>query len=413
MAAPAGLADQLLRMHRWLGLAASAAPALVLVWLLFPHDRAVNELGVVLSCVSGMAGSAAMLLLPPRLLPERAIKALVALAAVAVSATIFFTVEYSPDFELFLLWTTPYAAFFYSARHAALQTAWVGVCLGMAYWLQGVVYGPRAHTEDHVVQWIVVMATLVIIGALVRALAQWLRATDARLRTGFDRSRLGLALVSSDLRLLEVNDALCCMLRRPREELVGASLNDFVHPDDLAAVDEVALQQAEGGSFERRFIRADGSLVPAQVNTTLVRPADATVPYYFSQIEDITERRREQDELAHRTRQQETVARLGRVALNATDLHALMQEVVEAVSATLDVELCKVLQLADDGPRLELVAGVGWDEDLVRSATLSADPMSAARYTLDSERPVVIEDLATETRFAPSWFLAATAWSAA
>jgi PAS domain S-box-containing protein len=112
----------------------------------------------------------------------------------------------------------------------------------------------------------------------------------------------------------------------------------------------------------------------------------------FSQLTNL------EDELATRIRQQAAVAHLGQRALLGNDLLELMNEAVELIAQTLNVEYCKVLQLLPDG-QLLLLAGVGWKEGYAGRATVSADLVSQAGYTLASNEPVIVADLRTETRF--------------
>ena len=60
------------------------------------------------------------------------------------------------------------------------------------------------------------------------------RASDERFVRGFADSSIGMGLLSADWRWFEVNDALCRMLGRTREELIGRSPAEITHPDDLA-----------------------------------------------------------------------------------------------------------------------------------------------------------------------------------
>jgi len=87
---------------------------------------------------------------------------------------------------------------------------------------------------------------------------------------------------------------------------------------------------------------------------------------------DITERKRAEAEIEARSRQQEVVARVSMRALADTNLSVLMNEVVSLVARTLDAEYCKVLKLLTNDNELLLVAGVGWKEGLVGSATVGA-----------------------------------------
>ena len=104
-------------------------------------------------------------------------------------------------------------------------------------------------------------------------------------------------------------------------------------------------------------------------------------------------------ELEARLRQQAAVADLGQRSLAGADVSALMEHAAVQVRETLGVSYAKVLELLPSGQEMLLRAGAGWKEGLVGSATVSADRGSQAGYTLFAHEPVIVEDLATETRF--------------
>ena len=114
---------------------------------------------------------------------------------------------------------------------------------------------------------------------------------------------------------------------------------------------------------------------------------------------DITERRRATERLAARERQQSVIARLGLEGLAEPDLQSLMNRAVEEVQATLELDYCKILELQPGGERLLIRAGGGWREGLVGSGYVGSGTDSQAGYTLQSAEPVIVDDLASETRF--------------
>ena len=113
--------------------------------------------------------------------------------------------------------------------------------------------------------------------------------------------------------------------------------------------------------------------------------------------DDLRARDELEQKLARHARQQEAVARVGQFALREQDLRTLMTQIVDAVAETLDVELCGVLKLRDDEEVLDIAARVGQRDSGTRA--LSAGRGTPAGYALSKHRPVVVEDLRTETRF--------------
>jgi PAS domain S-box-containing protein len=114
---------------------------------------------------------------------------------------------------------------------------------------------------------------------------------------------------------------------------------------------------------------------------------------------DVTERLRINREVLVRARQQETLGRMSEGALTETDLQKFFNEVVAAIGEILDVEMVKILELMPGDAELLLRAGIGWKPGLVGTATVSTGRDSQAGYTLASGRPVVVENLKTESRF--------------
>ena len=55
-----------------------------------------------------------------------------------------------------------------------------------------------------------------------------------RLAPIFESVAVGVSLVDADARLVDVNTSLAAMLGYQRHELVGMTIGDITHPDDVA-----------------------------------------------------------------------------------------------------------------------------------------------------------------------------------
>ena len=108
-----------------------------------------------------------------------------------------------------------------------------------------------------------------------------------------------------------------------------------------------------------------------------------------------------EQELQARLHQQAVIAELGQRALATQDLDTFLQDTSELVSQTLGVEYSKILEMLPGGEELVLVAGAGWREGAIGNVRFSAGKGSQAGYTIASNQPLIMEDVRTETRFAP------------
>ena len=95
--------------------------------------------------------------------------------------------------------------------------------------------------------------------------------------------------------------------------------------------------------------------------------------------------------LRRRSMKQETVARLGRRALEGADVAELTKITADAVVDALGADRVVIFTRASNGQQMLVKAGAGWGEALIEGSTVSLkDPLLQA--TLRSPDPVAMED---------------------
>src|SRR6516162_11409445 len=115
----------------------------------------------------------------------------------------------------------------------------------------------------------------------------------------FKAMPIGVALENLEGQPLFVNQALCSMLGFSEEELRSKHCVDFSPPED-AAKDWSLFEQLRAGlidhyHLDKRFFRRDGSLIWGRLSISLLN--DRTSPMVVAMVEDITERKRAEQEL--------------------------------------------------------------------------------------------------------------------
>ncbi len=106
-----------------------------------------------------------------------------------------------------------------------------------------------------------------------------------------------MALVDTAGLLVRVNAAAGAIVGRHPDQLVGTALGAVVHPADRDAVagrvDALMAGDAVGVRASTRLIHGDGRIVWVSVHASCVRQSDGTPLYVMTEIEDITDRRRD------------------------------------------------------------------------------------------------------------------------
>jgi diguanylate cyclase (GGDEF)-like protein/PAS domain S-box-containing protein len=130
-----------------------------------------------------------------------------------------------------------------------------------------------------------------------------LAAAEERFRTLFEAAPIGMSLTNLAGTKIAVNPALAQILGRPAESLVGLPIDEHIHPDDraasLAAFARLVFGEQISYRAEERVLDARGEPLWVQLDATLLRDGDGAPAAVLRQLQDISERRRHEEQLHH------------------------------------------------------------------------------------------------------------------
>ena len=129
-------------------------------------------------------------------------------------------------------------------------------------------------------------------------------AAEHLFREGFDAAPIGMSLADPvEGRCVRVNDAMCRLLGRSPEELIGQRIGSIVPEADLAilrrAREDMLRGELDSFTGEQRFVRGDGSILWGLLHWAPVRREDGAVEAFHSQVVDITDRKERESRLEH------------------------------------------------------------------------------------------------------------------
>lgn len=188
-----------------------------------------------------------------------------------------------------------------------------------------------------------------------------------------------------------------------QDEVLGGVLWEImVSEEDAGEVKnnhQNLFSQGKSISFRTHILRKDRKRISMMLNNTVIFDADSDESFAIYAGIDMSDLEKAEKELLMRSRQQAIISDLSQLALAGARLQVVMDESVVLVARNLEAEFCKILELEPGGSKLSLRSGVGWRKGLVGTATVGIGVESQAGLTLQSDMPVVVKDLRTESRF--------------
>jgi PAS domain S-box-containing protein len=144
-----------------------------------------------------------------------------------------------------------------------------------------------------------------------------LQESEARFRSLVENAPTGIVIVSDAYQFRYVNDELCRMVGRSREEIVGHDFREFLDEESRSLVDDQYVRRRRGEDVSTRYefniVRKDGEKRRTEIRAAVVRDSRGEVQT-IAQLLDVTERRRAEDALEEKT------AELERYFTSALDL---------------------------------------------------------------------------------------------
>ena len=140
-----------------------------------------------------------------------------------------------------------------------------------------------------------------------------LRDSEASLRAIFDNAGIGISVLNQDTGILQVNPTMQEMFGYTEAELLTMTMTALTHPaealGDLEAFQRVCAGDLPRYQVEKRYYRKDGQLLWGRFTATTIKDVAGQQACVIGMLEDITERKRAEEELQRRA---EALQRLNR-----------------------------------------------------------------------------------------------------
>lgn len=159
-----------------------------------------------------------------------------------------------------------------------------------------------------------------------------LRQSEERFRAIFENAGIGIAVVGTNLKLVQTNPFFQQFLRYTPQELANLEYTDITYLED-SVIEQALVQECMAGTrngycIEKRFIRKDGETIWGNLTISILRDTAGQFQFAVGLVEDITERKQAEAQLQqYRERLEELVAQ--RTAQLTQANTQLQQEIIE------------------------------------------------------------------------------------
>jgi PAS domain S-box-containing protein len=132
-----------------------------------------------------------------------------------------------------------------------------------------------------------------------KAAEQAVKRSEERLKTILETTHEGFWMVDNETRTIDVNESMCQLLGRKRDQIIGKKVAEFLDEKNKAVLSKQMQlrEQGMGSAYELAYLRPDGGRMPCILSATPLLDADGKKVGSFAMVTDITERKQAEEEL--------------------------------------------------------------------------------------------------------------------
>jgi PAS domain S-box-containing protein len=160
-----------------------------------------------------------------------------------------------------------------------------------------------------------------------------LRKSEEKYRAIYDQAYIGIAQVDLEGNFLNTNQQLCSITGYSEEEFRSMNFQDITVPEDQKKSEGfregLQKQNEERISFEKQYIHKNGSRIDMNVTVALVKDKSGEPAYFVTVFEDITERKRNEQELIRSLKEKEVLLR---------EVHHRVKNNLQVISSILNLQ---------------------------------------------------------------------------
>ena len=183
-----------------------------------------------------------------------------------------------------------------------------------------------------------------------------LRESEARYRSLFDGVPVGLFRTTPSGQILEANAGFVELLGYPSREalLAHTSPEFYVNPQDRVVWKTLMAQAGIVRDFEVQWRRADGATIWVKNTGRVIKDAQGEIAAYEGSLEDITDRKRAEEEVARYWEHLEEVVK------ERTSELTLINQVIQMFSSTIELDRVLASVLRSVSHLLHISAASFW-----------------------------------------------------
>ena len=176
-----------------------------------------------------------------------------------------------------------------------------------------------------------------------KAVEKALKESEERLKNILETSNEGFWLIDNEASTVDVNDAMCLIMDRRREAIMGKKVVEFLDAENQHILKREMLLRRQGKSsaYELALLRPDGKKVPCLFNATPLFDASGNKVGSFAMVTDIAERKQAEEALHQNL---DDLERFSKVAIGREErMIELKQEINTMLQSTGQTEKYKIV----------------------------------------------------------------------